>query len=138
MWATTKTGCRYISPPILLRGCLWIRRYSSGSGLISGVNSCGDVSIALKFTEASGEGFVNVADLLRTSISLDARKVGGGEEWQSGEKVSAAAKPEVWATSRDMLGNLAGADIAFVVCPDHPKCKKYPTCPCPEPPPNKP
>jgi hypothetical protein len=111
----------------------------TGAGLISGVNSCGDVSIALKFTEASGQDAERVAELLKTSVSLDARTAGGGEvKWQASGHNVAMISPVIWATARDKTGNFAGADIAFVVCPEHPKCKRYPTCPCPEPPPNKP
>lgn len=102
-----------------------------GSGFVSGVNSCGDVAIALRFTAARGQG--DSAKFQGAVVSMEARVAGGHGEW-NGEKMMSAKRPIIWATARDNAGNLAGADIAFVICPEYPKCKKYKTCPCPEPP----
>jgi len=101
-----------------------------GTGLVSAVNNCGDTSIALKFTQVSGDE-EQVVEHLKTGVSMDARVAAGGGEWRASAMM--VDKPVVLATSRDRLGKLAGADLAFVICPPYPKCKRYPTCPCPEP-----
>lgn len=108
-----------------------------GAGLISAVNNCGDVSIALKFVEATDEHGTDVTEFMKNSVSLDVRRLREqGIEFYSAEPP--IDKPIIWATATDKSGKLAGADIAFVICPEHPKCKRYPSCPCPEPPRNKP
>ena len=104
----------------------------NGRGVISAVNSCGETAISLRFLEASGEGAETRTSLMGSAISLDARTAGAMmshgdiESFRSNRAV-------VLATARDRSGKLAGADIAFVICPRYPKCKRYPSCPCPDP-----
>lgn len=99
-----------------------------GAGLISGVNSCGDLSVALKFTRA------NDPQVLSTSVSMDARVVKGRvHQWKNEIGMIASVEPIILATTQDEGGNLAGPDIAFVICPKYPLCKRYKTCTCPEP-----
>lgn len=103
----------------------------NGRGVISAVNSCGETAISLRFREASGEGAETRTSLMGSAISLDARTAGAMsrgdiESFRSNRAV-------VLATARDRTGKLAGADIAFVICPSYPKCKRYRPCPCPDP-----
>lgn len=102
------------------------------SGIISGVNTCGDASIALKFTTVTDSTEPLVSDLLNSGVSLEARVVKGDDKWVSLESVT-SDKAVVLATAKDKDGNYAGPDVAFLLCPEHPSCKRYPTCPCPEP-----
>jgi hypothetical protein len=104
-----------------------------GSGLISAVKSCGDTSIALKFGHAIGEATATIASLLRSSISLDTRIAGGTMSSYDDFESLHTDRAIILATARDDAGRLAGADIAFVICPPYPKCKRYPSCPCPDP-----
>jgi hypothetical protein len=104
----------------------------NGTGLISAVNSCGETSISLKFTRATGYSELPLTDLLTTAISLDARAAGQGGRGENIDSLQ-TDRAIILATARDRSGKLAGADIAYVICPPHPKCKRYPSCPCPDP-----
>ena len=107
-----------------------------GSGIVSGVNMCGDSKVALKFTKTNDPRFQYV---LNTGISLDARII-GGDDWSAETSVREVSKyrPVVFATARDINNHFAGPDVAFLICPEPPECKRYPRCPCADPTPPSP
>lgn len=105
----------------------------TGKGLISASKICDDTSIALKFTQAKALNNIDFESFLSSGISLDARVVGTGTPRVSAIDELTSANAIVLSTTRDQAGNFAGPDIGFVICPDYPRCRRYPTCPCVSP-----
>lgn len=100
----------------------------NGKGIISVVNSCGYIAIALKFTEAEGNQEL-IGQLLSASASLTPRRPDDNKLVRNLLSLQ-TSEALVLSTAKTLSGKPAGAQIVFQKCPDPPCSNEdYPECP---------